>query len=37
MKRSSGKAEDGKLSISIPIGLKDTLTLDPIRAATLSI
>ncbi|MGA7656918.1 MAG: DUF1549 and DUF1553 domain-containing protein [Methylocella sp.] len=28
------KAEDGKLSIAIPIGLKDTQTLDPIRAAT---
>ncbi|MGO9673450.1 MAG: DUF1549 and DUF1553 domain-containing protein [Methylocella sp.] len=28
------KAEDGKLSIAIPVGLKDTQTLDPIRAAT---
>jgi len=27
------KAEDGKFSIAIPIGLKDTQTLNPIRAA----
>jgi Protein of unknown function (DUF1553)/Protein of unknown function (DUF1549) len=28
------KAEDGKLSIAIPVGLKDTEALNPIRAAT---
>ncbi|ACK52040.1 protein of unknown function DUF1549 [Methylocella silvestris BL2] len=28
------KAEDGKFSVAIPIGLTDTQTLDPIRAAT---
>ncbi len=32
-KTITDKASDGKLSIAIPVGLKDTQSLNPIRAA----